>query len=485
MTQDRTLAQAAKRLPLIVLGAVLAAYSLLAEVFGFGAPGFGTIQTTLLVVAVLMLLVGIFPRAIRSSLGSRQVHRAAAGIRAAWCVLGISLVAIWGAEMVLRVLFAAEKQRIEDFYATGHRHARADGYHGAEWAKDYYREARGLTTEWRPYVEWRCKPFQGRYINVDENGLRRTWTPQVTSRRDRVPRPKIFFFGGSTVWGSGVRDEHTLPSCVARRLSEAGYLVDVSNFGESGYQSTQEVITLLRELQKGNAPDIAVFYDGINDVRAAYQHRTAGLTARDDRRRAEHNLLRDHRRLRNAYLKSLRRQMWGFDLATAAVRRRIWPSRPKMTPHPERAVPVEDDLEQEVLQVYEANMKTVEGVAQVSGMTTRFYWQPVIFTKKRPTRHETQEARRHAYLGDFHLGVYDRVRSMTQWPKDHPFRDLSATLDDVEGPCYLDYCHITEEGNDLIAREIVKDLIPILQKRRGGKRPTPRGEGSAPGTGAG
>ena len=47
--------------------------------------------------------------------------------------------------------------------------------------------------------------------------------------------------------------------------------VCVVNFGESAFVSTQGVLTLLRQLQLGNVPQLVIFYDGLNDVYSAYQ----------------------------------------------------------------------------------------------------------------------------------------------------------------------------------------------------------------------
>ena len=118
-------------------------------------------------------------------------------------------------------------------------------------AQLYRENARCAHVRWEPYVYWRRLPCSGSYINVDAAGLRRTWAPPARPGR----RPlRIFFFGGSAAWGTGVRDEHTVPSELARYLAAAGIDAEVVNYGETGYVSTQDVIALLRELQRGHRP---------------------------------------------------------------------------------------------------------------------------------------------------------------------------------------------------------------------------------------
>ena len=54
----------------------------------------------------------------------------------------------------------------------------------------------------------------------------------------------------------GAPDEATIASIVAisSLVEKHGLNVEVTNFGSTGYVTTQETIALLRELQSGNVP---------------------------------------------------------------------------------------------------------------------------------------------------------------------------------------------------------------------------------------
>src|SRR5262249_54558306 len=142
---------------------------------------------------------------------------------------------------------------------------------------------------WVPYVYWRHASHRGEHINIDDAGIRRTWAAPE-SGDPKQARPKVFLFGGSTMWGVPVRDDFTIPSAVAKKLAGKGAPADVTNFGETAYVSTQEVMTLVLELRKGHVPDVVVFYDGVNDTASAFQLRAAGLPLFEDNRRQEFNL---------------------------------------------------------------------------------------------------------------------------------------------------------------------------------------------------
>jgi lysophospholipase L1-like esterase len=101
---------------------------------------------------------------------------------------------------------------------------------------------------------------------------------------------KIFMFGGSALWGTGARDAFTIPSIFATQLQNKGLATEVTNFGESGYVSTQEVSAMLLQLQKGQIPDLVIFYDGVKDMYSAYQQHVAGLPENEFNRVKEFNL---------------------------------------------------------------------------------------------------------------------------------------------------------------------------------------------------
>ena len=70
----------------------------------------------------------------------------------------------------------------------------------------------------------------------------------------------IWVFGGSAVWGTGVDDENTIPSLIEKLTN-----ISTLNLGETGYNTTQELNLLLKELVK-HKPKKIIFYDGVNDV---------------------------------------------------------------------------------------------------------------------------------------------------------------------------------------------------------------------------
>ncbi len=105
-------------------------------------------------------------------------------------------------------------------------------------------------------VKWmveRRSAFEGETITIENSGLRRT-----SSGGEGI---RIGFFGGSSMWGTGARDNETIPSLVARKLG-----VQAVNFGESGWRAHQSLNRLVEAYVAGDTFDIVVFYDGANEV---------------------------------------------------------------------------------------------------------------------------------------------------------------------------------------------------------------------------
>ena len=113
---------------------------------------------------------------------------------------------------------------------------------------------------WRPVNPHRLRDFSSEYLNI-ENGERATWTPPATGR----PRLTVWVFGGSTAYGLNQRDDHTIASELARVASEQGVELDVHNKGMNGQLHWMEAERFAWDLATEPAPDLAIFYDGVNE----------------------------------------------------------------------------------------------------------------------------------------------------------------------------------------------------------------------------
>ena len=71
--------------------------------------------------------------------------------------------------------------------------------------------------------------------------------------------------------GDGVRDDETIPSILSQKHSRSIGTVCITNFGETGWVSIQEIIELEIAIKRApSPPDPVLFYDGFADASAPY-----------------------------------------------------------------------------------------------------------------------------------------------------------------------------------------------------------------------
>jgi len=253
-------------------------------------------------------------------------------------------------------------------------------YENETWAEDYFSEFQeSFSKEYYPYVGFRRVPdYTGRHININRDSIRSTHF-QCPAEHTYV----IYFFGGSTAWGSGVRDQGTIPSLLSKKLCEQGYNVQMTNFGESGYTSTQEIIRLLLELQKGNQPDIVIFYDGFNDVNSAKSNLIAGYPYYVSARKKEFNshdnlniapLFNDFYKLTDKYIP---KQQW------------IEPQ-------------LDIELAHDTAHLYLKNNQIIRAMENEFDFKSFFFWQPTIYTKQVLSPDEKNNINMDSVLEDYY-----------------------------------------------------------------------------------
>ncbi len=264
--------------------------------------------------------------------------------------------------------------------------------------------------------------------------------------------------------GMGARDEHTIPAILARQLTELGHSVAVSNYGQLGHNSTQETITLQQLLKDGERLDIALFYDGINEMAGAEQTGRADGLFNEARRRAEFNLLLPERRrdllvaaLMAAAPRTLRRlrQVTGLPLRGPA------PALPADLSQIDLA-----DLARQVIATYRENLRLIRALAREYGFRPIFFWQPVITTKKLKTADEQRWERDYTYNPTARSHLYQAIieerrlcRGLTE---AGDAIDLSALFDDWSAPVYIDLYHLSETGNAAVAAAMLPTVASVV-----------------------
>jgi hypothetical protein len=385
-----------------------------------------------------------------------------ARLRDFWLMLGAAIVLLVLAECVLDLAFALTRPH----GSAVQTHVQADAYGDATWPDDYYREHRRLTTQWWPFVYWRTRPFRGRFITVGDDGLRVTPPPERPRGPEAAPL-RVFLFGGSTMWGMGARDEGTIAAAVWRELAAAGVDAEVMNMGMLGYVSRQEGIALMLELARGNVPDVAVFYDGINDVDAVVQGEAPGTPLNESHRREEFNLVHVDRGPEVDRLFMLRH--WGrsslLRFARAIIRRVapgvLGPARPGVP-----AAAEVDSLAVAVADAYLANVRWIENLGREYGFATAFYWQPAVFTKAQRTDFEQLQYEVATAHRDLFLKTRAHLLARTREADAAPVEDLGDVFGSSGAAFFVDWMHLGETGNAVVGARIAGDIEALVETAR-------------------
>ena len=195
-----------------------------------------------------------------------QLYTAAAAIL--FTSLMLTLLALFMLEQILDWTGEERRQKYSEYfiresYELSTKEEIAEIYHEFDLMGELE------SYQFNPWTTFSERPFKGNQLNVEEEysyPTRRTvrGTDAGSSKRELL----VWMFGGSTMFGWGVSDRHTIPTNLQSLLQNAlpDRSVHVVNHGHTYYTSSMEVSLFLALLRKEKIPDIVIFLDGLNDV---------------------------------------------------------------------------------------------------------------------------------------------------------------------------------------------------------------------------
>lgn len=336
-------------------------------------------------------------------------------------------------------------------------------YKNKEWAESLLKEHEdNKELDFDQYVGWKRREYHGQFINIGRDGTRKTSNPTYALS---TLCDSVYVFGGSTIWGDGVRDDYTVPSCLSKILNQHGYKSIVKNYGERGYTFTQGMMRLILLLKEGHRPRLVIFYDGVNEVFTAYHHGQAGIIAMTP----EIQSLLDWKRfslarqIRVIVKEIIVRHSMIYHTVDKLIDIAFRRNTPSFMPRKYEKQEL-DQLSKDIVAYYIASLDIVEKLSKTFGFEYICFWQPVIFFKNKLTEEEKNldELVRDQQLNKLYLDTYEAIRMQ---PLAN-FHNLSDILDDHTETLYFDFCHLSEEGNEIVANEIFKVMGSTLAKER-------------------
>ena len=362
--------------------------------------------------------------------------------RDGWLICGLAILLFAGLDLLYRgeVALRSEVRRL-----LPRPHEPVHPYHSAEWWRDL---DQNVPERSDPYRGWWALPHSSRYVHIDSAGNRVTLNVAAPS----TPGPTVFMLGGSVMWGFTARDSATIPSLVAARLAAAGIgPLHVVNLAQPAYNTTQELITLLLELRRGNVPAIAVFLDGGNDVLAAYQQQRAGAIFGQSELAGGSGF----------------GWRWLFSQGAEFVRhtrlgdrwmRTLWAWKARRATRPNKVLDCKD-----IAAYYRQTALSADGLGRQWNFPVIHLWQPSwATTGKRLTPWEAS-IKGEGQFASLMRRCTGLVDSLMQDRSGKTYVSLTSIFDRDTASVFLDqYGHITEAGNAEIADRITSLLVPLL-----------------------
>jgi lysophospholipase L1-like esterase len=323
--------------------------------------------------------------------------------------------------------------------------------------QDLLVEMETRTFMYDPYMEYRERPYSGKYLNVDVHGFRQVnhqgpWPP------DKEQYFTVFLFGGSTTFGYGVPDDQTIPSYLQEYLNATGSKkqVRVYNFGCEGYHSTQERILFENLISAGFRPNMAIFIDGLNDFwsyddRPSYSNRFEQLM--------EGKLDEPHP---IQFLQKVPMMQAASLLGQSLTRALKKPVAQVESPNDE--VYRNENVLMGVIKRYAKNKQMIDAIAHAEGIKTLFVWQPISTYKYDPKYHlfaaDAAGERRYASFGYPLMATSAERNSLGD-----NFLWLADTQERTTEPLYVDSMHYTGKMSKMLAKDIADNVVQEAQSQ--------------------
>jgi hypothetical protein len=335
----------------------------------------------------------------------------------------------------------------------------------------YFQDSEKAQIEYVPYVGWRDKPYASATVNIDKLGRR--YDPEQPERPALVA-----FLGGSVVWGTGEVDKNTIPALFTA-ITGRGAL----NEGETGFNSRQTLDLLISRTTQGYGVKTVVDFGGVNDVVAGCDLDLAIDATVQDYQMHEifendikyKGVLPDatgHFLPRQNYSRLLLANLMPTAMLAEDARERLrrasasktagagqsvddLPSRFVCDKDPKRADAVVDTLL--------LNWSTARMVAEAHGLKFLAVLEPNAYFGQARRDHLSLNRE----LGVQLVTVYGLLRKKIAALNADWILDMTDVLDGLRDEyVYIDYSHVSVNGNRVIAQAIATRLLASEQSNR-------------------
>ncbi len=317
----------------------------------------------------------------------------------------------------------------------------------SEWLEDgVYQSAQGWALDprnaWRPVNPHRLQDFTSRDLTI-RNGERRTWAPPASGQT----RLTVWMFGGSTTYGLNQRDDHTIASELARAAAANGIELDIHNKGNNGQLHWMESERFAWDLTTEPAPDLVLFYDGVNET---WEGSTLNRFSTGD--------------VPDMYDPTLL-DAWENGREGTSTDAPAAPPGARLVGRPRGPVLGLVGEAKATIDRYDRARALSKSTATAHSLPVRYFWQP-----SRYSRPLVLSEPHYDTANENNARVSEQLK-VKYLPKD--VIDLSDSLRGTTEPLFTDDVHHNEEGARLIAAKMFTRIKGDLQELVAAKKGTP------------
>lgn len=299
-----------------------------------------------------------------------------------------------------------------------------------EHAQDIFYDYHQVSHRYKPFTEWQMLPYSGKTLTIDASGYR-THQPAVTE-----DTPVVRFFGGSTMWGEGADDAHTIPALFHGKYGKGA----VANHGQLAYNSRQQLETLITLYAQGQKADVVIFYDGVNDAAFLCPTDITELPGHRLVPMFQNKIYGGKKQVLLTILNNL------FTENILLVIRHV-----KNVNNQNKGLYncVSQEKGKEVARMLVENWEMANTLVTSRGGKFIAILQPASYIGNPRLDHlELNEE-----LGENFRFVYDEIKRLMAERKHSWFMDMTDAFDGNQY-IYIDFCHVTAAGNEIIADRI-------------------------------
>ena len=280
--------------------------------------------------------------------------------------------------------------------------------------------------------------YKGDHVTTDSSGFR---INPDTLTGDQF----VGMFGGSTTFSVLTDQDGTIPNLLSGMLPEQ----QVLNFGVGGYSTGAEIMTFVEALRSYPQMKTAVFYDGVNEIGPAFE------------RIGSENLIKSYQLIGAPYIEGERAAISSKSPGISINDSNLYYifQRIRQIVNKNSDIKDTEQVLQKIVNRYFENLKVINGICSEYNIKCLFTWQPSVFTLAESSLSERERTlKKEAPFSDY-VRLTELVLKDERSP-NYKIINLSEALDQKPSTeqFYVDWCHLNEQGNTLVARALANLL---------------------------